>query len=74
VRQGNYERGFDIDLTIKDRLLDFADLMPLEDRIDDLFLPFTVDVYQYSALNNADRPYQSDLRQQCEDREPERQN
>lgn len=52
--KGNYRRGSDIDLTIKDRLLDFSELMQILDRIDDLFIPSTVDVSQYATLNNAD--------------------
>ncbi|MDO9106376.1 MAG: nucleotidyltransferase domain-containing protein [Methylovulum sp.] len=52
--KGNYRPGSDIDLTIKGRVLEFAELMQIEDQIDDLFLPYTVDVSQYALLSNSD--------------------
>ncbi|TRX00455.1 nucleotidyltransferase domain-containing protein [Candidatus Methylobacter oryzae] len=52
--KGNYRPGSDIDLTIKGDVLEFAELMQIEDQIDDLFLPYTVDLSQYSQLNNSD--------------------
>lgn len=52
--KGNYRPGSDIDLTIKGDALEFAELMQIEDQIDDLFLPYTVDLSQYSQLSNTD--------------------
>jgi uncharacterized protein len=52
--KGNYRPGSDIDLTIKGRTLEFAELMQIENQIDDLFLPYTVDLSQYDQLTNAD--------------------
>jgi len=52
--KGNYRPGSDIDLTIKGSVLEFAELMQIEDQIDDLFLPYTVDLSQYNQLTNAD--------------------
>jgi uncharacterized protein len=52
--KGNYRPGSDIDLTIKGRVLEFAELMQIEDQIDDLFLPYTVDLSHYAQLTNAD--------------------
>lgn len=52
--KGNYRPGSDIDLTIKGDVLEFAELMQIEDQIDDLFLPYTVDLSQYSQLGNID--------------------
>ncbi|MDO9268466.1 MAG: nucleotidyltransferase domain-containing protein [Methylobacter sp.] len=52
--KGNYRPGSDIDLTIKGDVLEFAELMQIEDQIDDLFLPYTVDLSQYSQLSNTD--------------------
>ncbi len=52
--KGNYRRGSDIDLTIKGRALTFAELRQIEDQIDDLFLPYTVDLSQYEQLSNPD--------------------
>jgi uncharacterized protein len=51
--KGNYRPGSDIDLTIKGNVLEFAELMQIEDQIDDLFLPYTVDLSQYNQLTNA---------------------
>ncbi|EGW19758.1 nucleotidyltransferase domain-containing protein [Methylobacter tundripaludum] len=50
--KGNYRPGLDIDLTIKGDVLEFAELMQIEDQIDDLFLPYTVDLSQYAQLSN----------------------
>jgi predicted nucleotidyltransferase len=52
--KGNYRPGSDIDLTIKGNMLEFAELMRIEDQIDDLYLPYTVDLSQYCQLTNAD--------------------
>lgn len=52
--KGNYRPGSDIDLTIKGDVLEFAELMQIEDQIDDLFLPYTVDLSQYAQLSNTD--------------------
>jgi len=52
--KGCYKRGFDIDLTIKGALLSFSELMQVEDKIDDLYLPYQVDLSQYETLENTD--------------------
>jgi predicted nucleotidyltransferase len=52
--KGTYRRGSDIDLTLKGELLDFAELMQIEDQIDDLLLPYTVDLSEYRQLSNPD--------------------
>jgi predicted nucleotidyltransferase len=52
--KGNYRPGSDIDLTIKGDVLEFAELMQIEDQIDDLLLPYTVDLSQYAQLSNID--------------------
>jgi len=52
--KGSYKRGSDIDLTIKGTLLSFSELMQIEDEIDDLYLPYQVDLSQYEALENTD--------------------
>lgn len=50
--KGNYKVGSDIDLTIKGSILPFSELMQVEDQIDDLFLPYRVDLSQYETLKN----------------------
>ncbi|ESS67235.1 DNA polymerase beta domain-containing protein [Methyloglobulus morosus KoM1] len=52
--KGNYRPGSDIDLTIKGGDLDFAELTQILDQIDDLSLPYTVDLSHYSQLSNPD--------------------
>jgi uncharacterized protein len=52
--KGNYRPGSDIDLTIKGGNLEFAELMQIQDQIDDLYLPYTVDLSHYSQLTNPD--------------------
>jgi len=52
--KGNYRRGSDIDLTLQGPILSFAELMQIEDQIDDLLLPYTVDLNQYQQLSNRD--------------------
>lgn len=50
--KGNFRRGSDIDLTIKGRKISFLDFMRLENEIDDLMLPYTVDLSQYQDITN----------------------
>jgi len=52
--KGNYKIGSDIDLTIKGKLMPFLELMQVEDEIDDLYLPYLVDLSQYQQLKNMD--------------------
>lgn len=50
--KGNFRAGSDIDLTIKGDEIPFAEFMQIEDQIDDLMLPYTVDLSQYRQLEN----------------------
>jgi predicted nucleotidyltransferase len=52
--KGNFRAGSDIDLTIKGDEIPFAEFMQIEDQIDDLMLPYTVDLSQYYQLENTD--------------------
>ena len=52
--KGTYKEGSDIDLTIKGSALPFLELMEVEDQIDDLYLPYGVDLSQYEQLKNSD--------------------
>ena len=51
--KGNYRPGSDIDLCIMGGAIPFEELMQIEDQIDDLMLPYTVDLSQYDQLGNA---------------------
>lgn len=50
--KGNYRVGSDIDLTIKGGEISFAEFMQIENQIDDLLLPYTVDLSQYKQIGN----------------------
>jgi predicted nucleotidyltransferase len=52
--KGNYRPGSDIDLSIKGGELSFAEFMQIENQIDDLMLPYTVDLSQYQKLDNTE--------------------
>jgi uncharacterized protein len=51
--KGNFKNGSDVDLTIVGDL-DFSGLLQLENEIDDLMLPYKVDISLYRQLTNAD--------------------
>jgi len=52
--KGSFTEGSDIDLTIKGEKLDFDLLQKLNREIDDLLLPWLVDLSLYQSLNNND--------------------
>ena len=41
-------------MTIKGEVIPFYELMQVEDEIDDLYLPYSVDLSQYRQLSNVD--------------------
>ncbi|MBC7458293.1 MAG: nucleotidyltransferase domain-containing protein [Bdellovibrionaceae bacterium] len=51
--KGNYKNGSDIDLSIKSKTLDLTALLKIENEIDDLLLPYKVDLNLFNQLNNA---------------------
>ena len=51
--KGNYRPGSDIDLSIQAPTLVLADLVAIENQVDDLLLPWTVDL---SLLHHIDNP------------------
>ncbi|MDJ0806151.1 MAG: nucleotidyltransferase domain-containing protein [Gammaproteobacteria bacterium] len=52
--KGNYRTGSDIDLTIKGKQLEWKDLQNIELKIDDLMLPYKVDLSIYDLIDNQD--------------------
>jgi len=52
--KGNYRPGSDIDLTLFGEALTYAQFNRIETEIDDLLLPYTVDLSLYSQIDNAD--------------------
>ncbi|MCL2154839.1 MAG: nucleotidyltransferase domain-containing protein [Leptospirales bacterium] len=49
--KGNYKEGLDIDLTIKGNLT-FGDLIKMSVNLDDLNLPWEIDLSLYSQIKN----------------------
>ena len=50
--KGNYRNGSDIDVTLKGKNLTLHDLFQLENDLDDLLLPYRIDLSIYSQINN----------------------
>ena len=51
---GNYKNGSDIDLVIMGSNIDVSLLNRIIDELDDLLLPYTIDLSLYSHLDNKD--------------------
>ena len=51
---GNYRPGSDIDLSIKSIGLSFSDLKAVEVKIDDLMLPYKVDISLFHRITDVD--------------------
>jgi predicted nucleotidyltransferase len=52
--KGNYRQGSDIDLTLKGCQLDYNHLVKIATDIDDLLLPYKVDLSLYHLISNPD--------------------
>ncbi|OQY08311.1 MAG: hypothetical protein B6I28_04850 [Fusobacteriia bacterium 4572_132] len=52
--KGNYKNGSDIDLAIKGKELNLVDLNELLIKIDELYLPYEIDIINYSKIKNKD--------------------
>jgi predicted nucleotidyltransferase len=52
--KGNFRNGSDIDLTIIGKELTFKELLKIENQIDDLLLPYKIDLSQFEKINNPD--------------------
>ncbi len=50
--KGNYHNGSDIDLTIKGELLDLSLLFKIETELDDLLLPYSIDLSIFHKIDN----------------------
>ena len=51
---GNFKNGSDIDLTLKGQELNLSDLLKLENEIDNLLLPYKVDLSLYHQIESAE--------------------
>lgn len=52
--KGNYKNGSDIDLTLHGDGLDFAELSSLVGELDDLLLPYSIDLSIFVMLDDPD--------------------
>jgi predicted nucleotidyltransferase len=52
--KGNYRPGSDIDLTLQGKELDWSALAKIANDLDDLLLPYTIDLSIYHTLENAE--------------------
>ncbi|HKJ32758.1 MAG TPA: nucleotidyltransferase domain-containing protein [Balneolales bacterium] len=52
--KGNYRKGSDIDLTLMGNDLDLTTLFQIENELDDLLLPYKIDLSIYSKIENQD--------------------
>jgi predicted nucleotidyltransferase len=52
--QGNYKEGSDIDLSLQGDGLDFHTLLRIETELDDLLLPYHIDLSLYDKIDNPD--------------------
>ncbi len=50
--KGNFKRGSDIDLALKGDALTYHDLLRLLDELDDLLLPYMIDLSLYAQIDN----------------------
>lgn len=50
--KGNYRNESDIDLTLKGDDLQWSDMQIIEQEIDDLMLPYKIDLSIFSQINN----------------------
>lgn len=52
--KGNYRPGSDIDLTLQGESLNYTDLVAIETALDDLLLPYTIDLSIYQQIENSE--------------------
>ncbi|MBI1838205.1 MAG: nucleotidyltransferase domain-containing protein [Flavobacteriia bacterium] len=52
--KGNYRNSSDIDLTIFSKSITIEDLYKIEIELDDLLLPYTIDLSIFSKISNPD--------------------
>ena len=52
--KGNYRRGSDIDLTIKGEAVTLSELMKIETELDDLLLPYMIDISILHKIHDPD--------------------
>src|SRR6478609_6176004 len=52
--KGNYREGSDIDLAVKGRNISFDDILKLLGKLDELNLPYKIDLIDYATIKDKD--------------------
>jgi predicted nucleotidyltransferase len=52
--KGNYKNGSDIDLTLVEQKMSFSEFLALETQLDELLLPYKIDLSQKRKIANPD--------------------
>lgn len=52
--KGNYKKGSDIDLTLKGEDLQIKDLLKVDLELDELYLPYAIDLSIFEKIQNKD--------------------
>ncbi|MGL2988149.1 nucleotidyltransferase domain-containing protein [Flavobacterium sp. RSSA_27] len=52
--KGNFKNSSDIDLTLVEQTLSISDFLALENQLDDLLLPYKIDLSQKRKITNLD--------------------
>ncbi len=52
--KGNYKKGSDIDLTLIGKNISLTTQMKIENELDELFLPYKIDLSVYDKIENID--------------------
>jgi len=52
--KGNFKSSSDIDLTLVEQTMSFSDFLALENQLDDLLLPYKIDLSQKRKITNLD--------------------
>jgi uncharacterized protein len=52
--KGNYNNGSDIDLSIMNKEVDFSDLIKIESALDNILLPYKIDLNLFSKIKNTE--------------------
>ncbi len=52
--KANYKEGSDIDIAVKGQDLNFNDVLDLTGKLDNLDLPYKIDLINYHTINEAD--------------------
>lgn len=50
--KGNYKSGSDIDISLKEEKLTFSDLLKIEGELDDLLLPYKIDISLFRQIKD----------------------